>query len=208
MLFLTASTAGQWILTEPMLTYGGVFPTWTTQYPLAPFTSASFSIYLHPSVPGPVGGNPRVATAYCPTEAMLLSEGLIVGDAVPGDWFDCIDTTTWQPTRSRLLRTAKALAQCVRIRAQNGAVLECSVETPFTLPDGAVVLAEQMLGKAVLTDRVGMTPEWFLVTTLEHIGARAVRLLDLGGKTFAAGMDERRIYSHNAYKAGQTPTYD
>ena len=45
-------------------------------------------------------------------------------------------------------------------------------------------------------------PAWSAVNKVEPTGERRVRLLDLGGKTFAAGATGQRMYSHNVFKSG------
>jgi hypothetical protein len=81
----------------------------------------------------------------------------------------------------------------------------CAIEAPFTLPDGSSRLAGGMLGEKVLTDTVDTEPVWSAVNKAEPTGERRVKLLDLGGKTFAAGVGEQRIYGHNVVKSGQVP---
>jgi hypothetical protein len=46
---------------------------------------------------------------------------------------------------------------------------------------------------------------WSAVNKVEPNGESRVKLLDLGGKTFAAGVGEQRIYSPNVVKSGQDP---
>jgi hypothetical protein len=147
-------------------------------------------------------------TPYCPCVTMRLCRSLTVGNAMPGDLLDCVDTDTWQPYQGAIRSTSTATRECVRITTHDGAVLECSVETLFTLRDNSTMMAQGMLGLEALTDREGEHPlRWSRVVAVAAIGAKRVKMIDAGGATFAAGKGERRIYGHNAYKTGQTPNY-
>jgi predicted nucleic acid-binding Zn-ribbon protein len=88
-------------------------------------------------------------------------------------------------------------AQCVRLTASDGAVLECSLTTPFTMPDGGTCLASELAtGHHVLTDTGDCT-----LVEIEQIGVQSVVYVSVGGKSYAAGLDPAsRIYSHNTVK--------
>jgi predicted phage tail protein len=138
--------------------------------------------------PPPGGGG------LCVTDDMWINDALQAGDAVPGDIFDCVDWPTGQGKHQRpLLGVTRGTEECVRIMTDGGAELDCSISTPFDLPDGRTVLAPDMLGEFVLTDR-GLE----LVNGAEPIGRRNVSRIHLGGISYAAGVDPtHRIYSHN-----------
>jgi len=63
-----------------------------------------------------------------------------------------------------------ALRECLRITTSNGAVLACSVGTPFTIRDRATAIALDMLGHYALTDNVFETPGWSNVVMVEPQG--------------------------------------
>lgn len=85
---------------------------------------------------------------------------------------------------------------CVRIVAANGAALVCSVDTPFTIEGGASVLAPNMTGQKVITDR-GVSQ----IISVDDAGSRPVAKISVGGLSYAAGEDAtNRIYSHNSIK--------
>ncbi|MFK2905001.1 hypothetical protein ISP17_13650 [Dyella ginsengisoli] len=131
----------------------------------------------------------------CVCDDMLVADGLLAGDAQPGDEFDCLDLPTSGMTKFRraLEAVERSVTECVRLTTHGGAILECSTSTPFDLPGGGVEWAPRMLGCEVVTD-LGVET----VTGVEHIGKQAVSHIHLGGCSYAAGRDARhRIYSHN-----------
>jgi hypothetical protein len=131
----------------------------------------------------------------CVGTHMYLAKRLKARLAHVGDWLDCADDFKLIGYRKiGAIRTG--CWPCVRIETADGCALVCSNDTPFTLPGGATVMAEEMLDKPVLTDLGQST-----VTKLEHLNARHVMHISAGGVSFAAGeQPERRIYSHNVYK--------
>jgi hypothetical protein len=81
----------------------------------------------------------------------------------------------------------------VRITTDAGAILECSLATPFDVLDGRTVYAPDMLGEQVVTDK-GIE----CVARVDDIGVRRVCHIHLGGVSYAAGLDPtHRIFSHN-----------
>jgi hypothetical protein len=90
-----------------------------------------------------------------------------------------------------------ATRPCLRLTLDNDWTLECTAETPFTLPDGTTKMADAMQGETVLL--VG--GDTATVTTVEDIGAQTIVKISGGGKSFAAGaMPVQLIYSHNMVK--------
>ena len=84
----------------------------------------------------------------------------------------------------------------MRITAPSGAMLECSLTTPFTLRNGLSAMAPDMTGQAVLTDE-----GWFIAQPVEWIGLREVVRISVGGHSFFAGAKaHQRIASHNGIK--------
>ncbi|MGO4700300.1 hypothetical protein [Dyella sp. 2RAB6] len=74
-----------------------------------------------------------------------------------------------------------------------GAELECSVFTPFDLPEGGMAWAPDMLLRQVVTD-------WGIetVVSVRAIGDQLVCHRHHGGCSYAAGRDAtHRIFSHN-----------
>lgn len=137
-------------------------------------------------------------TGTCVCDDMFIDDSRTAGDARPGDVFDCLDlpTTGMRKFRRRLHGVEYDTVPCVRITTDAGAILECSLTTPFDVPDGRTLNAPDMLGEPVITD-------WGIetVTHVEPIGPRPVSHVHLGGISYAAGADPaHRIYSHNALK--------
>ena len=131
----------------------------------------------------------------CIADDMWIEYGLRAGDAIPGDWFDCVDLPTGAGMhRRRLLAATRGVEECVRLVTTHGAALVCSISTPFDTPDGRTLLAPDMLGEGVLTDR-GIEA----VADVQPVGPCPVSRIHLGGVSYAAGENPRyRIYSHNA----------
>lgn len=84
---------------------------------------------------------------------------------------------------------------CVRIVAEGGATLVCSIHTPFDLPDGSTRFAPAMYGYEVLTDH-----GWRRVIDVIGVGIQPVMRIHVGGRSYAAGEGPTRIYSHNPVK--------
>lgn len=131
----------------------------------------------------------------CVADDMWVCAGLRAGDALTGDAFDCVDFPSGQGKHvRRLIGWTPGEEACVRIVTDGGAVLVCSVSTPFDTPNGRTLYAPEMLGEEVLTDH-GIER----VTAIEHVGVRRVCRMHLGGVSYAAGENPtHRIYSHNA----------
>ncbi len=134
-------------------------------------------------------------TGLCVCDHMHVVGDRTAGESQPGDVFDCLDLPTqgMRKFRRRLLAVERERVPCVRITTDAGAVLECSLTTPFDVLDGRTVYAPDMLGEDVVTD-------WGIETveSVEDIGERRVSHIHLGGVSYAAGVDPaHRIYSHN-----------
>jgi hypothetical protein len=80
---------------------------------------------------------------------------------------------------------------------------------PFTLRDRTTTIALDMLGRYALTDKVFETPGWSKVVMVEPTGGEAGQAdRGRGPRPSQPSKGEGRVYSHNSYKTGQTPTYD
>jgi hypothetical protein len=132
---------------------------------------------------------------------MKLFPRLTVGEGQHGDIRDCIDPETWKPYQSPILTTSTALRECCRIPTSNGRCL--NVLRLFTLRNRTTTIALDMLGHYALTDKVFETPGWSKVVIVEPTGMKPVKLIGVGGATFAPGKGDRRIQSHNSYKTGE-----
>ncbi|MGH8426393.1 MAG: hypothetical protein ACRES7_00210 [Gammaproteobacteria bacterium] len=92
------------------------------------------------------------------------------------------------------------LQLCYRLIAANGYAIECTVSTPFTLPDGESYPAPRMLGRMLLCHE---TREWSPIVTVQSLGRCAAMLISLGGASYAGGDEpNKRSYSHNTRKFG------
>ena len=134
----------------------------------------------------------------CVCDDMFIDDSRTAGDARPGDVFDCLDlpTTGMRKFRRRLHSVEYDTVPCVRITTDAGAILECSLTTPFDVLDGRTVYAPDLLGEQVVTDQGIET-----VARVDDIGIRRVCHIHLGGVSYAAGADpSHRIYSHNLLK--------
>lgn len=147
------------------------------------------------SFPSSGSGSGGGSGGLCVADEMFVRKGLRAGDAKIGDAFDCIDLPTSAGKHVRALQgVERGTEECVRIITDDGCALECSVSTPFDLPDGRQVTASHMLGEPVMTD-LGTA----MVTSLALVGRKPVTRAHLGGVSYAAGADpHRRIYSHNS----------
>lgn len=147
------------------------------------------------------GGNPCVALGSW-MDSYFRVEDLRVGQWMmthrPEDGF----------SMQRLERISGAVeTQGVRITTESGAILRCSVSTPFNLRSATVdkqpghwLYAPNMEGQYVMVER-DYTVNWERVVSVEDIGIILVVPTSFGGRSFAAGDDpEARIYSHNMIK--------
>ncbi len=130
----------------------------------------------------------------CVADDMYVRPHRLAGAAQPGDEFDCVDFPTGQGKHVRkLLAVTRGKEQCVRLVAENGCALVCSISTPFDTVDGRELRAPDMMGETVLTD-LGLSP----LVKITPVGLRNVSRNHLGGVSYAAGeLPDRRIYSHN-----------
>ncbi len=151
MLILSYSTAGDYLLMRPMLAPGSIVSAWTSLTPTSPIFAPTAPGSTAPVYTAPSGGSgsPAPGTGYCPTLDMLLLPGLTVADAEIGQAIDCVDTDSWELYKHPIESLAYADRECVRITADDGASLDVSIETPFTLPDGSTLMAQGMLGQKV-----------------------------------------------------------
>lgn len=159
---------------------------------------SALSNIAHVNIPGS-GGSGGDGGLGCVTTLMYLREDLQAYNVSEGDVLDCMSDFR-QLLRRPVLAHDFLEEECVRLKSANGAELECSVSTPFTLWDGKTKYSPDMGGRLVATDIHGKT-EWVLCTSCEPIGKRMVVKISLGGISFASGVDPyKRIYSHNVRK--------
>ena len=126
---------------------------------------------------------------------MFISEGQRIGDIEIGDLVDCTDG------RFPVEQVAHSVQPCVQLGTDRGHCVIVSTSTPFTLRNGNTKMASEMDGEDVVTDcGSGTAMEW-LPCKVSFVGVRSVAMINLGGRTFAAGEDPKlRIYSHNYVK--------
>ncbi len=144
------------------------------------------------------GGGGGGGAGACVCDDMWIDDEMQAGEARVGELFDCLDipTSGLRKFRRRLRSTESVEVPCVRIATEYGAILECSATTPFDLPGGGMTYAPDMEGLQVVTDKGIET-----VACVIDIGVRRVCKHNLGGISFAAGVDpSHRIYSHNFAK--------
>lgn len=145
---------------------------------------------------GSGGGNPG-GGGGCVCIDMWLLEGLLAGDADIGD---LVDGATYAPAgmvdRTVTMNTITP-QPCMRLETESGCVVEASISTPMTMPDGSVRMFPEMLGELVLVNDRGAI-RWERVTSLKPIGIRLVILLRVGDQSFFAGREpDRRVATHN-----------
>lgn len=145
---------------------------------------------------GSGGGNPG-GGGGCVCVDMWLLDGLLAGDADIGD---LVDGATFAPTGmvDRTVTMNTIMPQpCMRLETESGCVVEASVSTPMTMPDGSVRMFPEMLGELVLVNDRGDI-RWERVTALVPIGRRPVVLLRVGDQCYFAGREpDRRVATHN-----------
>lgn len=146
----------------------------------------------------------------CVASDMWLNEFFQASDIVKGMSFK-----TWNPEDEFAYHNVQAalepmMQECVEITTQGGAVLVCSVTTPFNLKTATSdldpehsVLAPDLLNHDVLVDNYGDV-DWDRVVSVKHVGEREVVPISFGGRSFPAGRNHnKRIYSHNMLKPVQ-----
>jgi hypothetical protein len=152
---------------------------------------------------GTGGGGGSVGDGLCPVSSMWVDADRRAGCLIEREILDCLCRERNQVYQAPILHLSHGIAFCVRLVAENGAELECSVMTPFETPDGRTVWAPQMIGQQVATDEGhGTAVEWSTVVQVVEIGFHPVTHIDLGGLIFAAGKKRggKRMFSHNARK--------
>jgi hypothetical protein len=136
----------------------------------------------------------------CVTYDSYLSTLMQARNVLVGDRFTTVDRGEFMQ-RPVLKVSDLVLQECVRIETACGAVLRCSVTTPFELRadirQSRMCLAPNIEGHDVMVD-VDNVPRWDKVISVTRIGQCFVVPIDFGGYSFAAGDDaHKRIYSHN-----------
>lgn len=130
-------------------------------------------------------------------------EEAFVGDKlakyiIAGDIISVLDESTMSSTKFAKVKSASSAdAQCVRITTLSGYQLTEALNTPITQPNGQPVIAAHSLnGMIPVKNKDGFT--WEPIVSVEPIGLRTVRNIDLGGLTFGAGdTQEAMLYTHN-----------
>jgi hypothetical protein len=89
---------------------------------------------------------------------------------------------------------------CLMLTAADGCRVPVTAETPFTLQDGSMKFASDMLGELVLTDL--SSNDGSKVVSVDPIGSKPYVLITRqGNESFAAGVEAgKRVYSHNSIK--------
>jgi hypothetical protein len=150
------------------------------------------------SQPGGGGTTPGKPT-LCVAEHMRLADGTLAADYDEGPIM--LLRRDWKGTEIVHGKSlGREFADCVRLMSERGAVLECSTETPFDLPDGEQALAPMMAGRLVAT----LVENHFAierVVAVRPIGRRPVNRISAGGRCYFAGREARAlIASHNVAK--------
>lgn len=164
------------------------------------------------TVIGPSSGGPsgRVFVGEVPagdpgggcvaTDMLVDLDGRTALDARPGDALIVRGRGDRVERRPVLRASEWRPCNCVRIAARGGAELVCSIDTPFTLRNGASIAALFVDGAELLVCYDGRRFRWERVRA-RFVGAKRVVPLYLGGREFAAGREPgRMIVSHNALK--------
>ncbi|HET9835145.1 MAG TPA: hypothetical protein VFP88_02185, partial [Rhodanobacteraceae bacterium] len=149
---------------------------------------------------GDSGGGPSGGGGQCVGVNMFVRGSLRAKDVQRRAWL-------WMARRGRCFpgfqseRLTFTEQPCVRVVAEDGYELECSISTPFDLRDGSMTFARDMYGREVLTrDRFGRK-RWRKVIDVVGIGLHPVAHIHAGGRSYAAGARKGHlIYSHNPVK--------
>lgn len=194
---VTGLTSGQTYMVYTRDNYAGGSPTWLTTQSAA--TANSFDdAYIGGSITVPStgsGGGGLPGGGGCVHVDAWLKPGLRAKDVRWWQRLDCAHRgkryRRWQSWLARV-----RWEPCVKIVADGGASLVCSIHTPFELRDGATMFARDMYGHEVLTEH-----GWRRVIDVIGVGIQPVMRIHVGGRSYAAGEDPaNRIYSHNPVK--------
>ena len=119
-------------------------------------------------------------------------------DIVTDDIVSVLDEATMSGTTFAKVKSAYSSdAQCVRLTTISGYQLTEAVNTPITQPNGQAIIAGHSLnGLIPVKNKDGF--RWEPIVSVEPIGRKTVRHIDLGGLTFGAGdTQEAMLYTHN-----------
>ena len=194
---VTGLTVGQTYQIYTRDNYAGGSPTWLATQSAA--TANSFDdAYIGGSITVPSsgsGGGGLPGGGGCVHVDSWLQPGLRAKHVRWWQRLDCAHRghryRRWQSWPARV-----RFEPCVRLVAEGGAALVCSIHTPFDLRDGATMFAADMYGHEVLTDH-----GWRRVVDVIGVGIQPVMRIHVGGRSYAAGEDPaNRFYSHNPVK--------
>lgn len=189
-----------WIYTDDALFQGGTRSyAATTSAPTA-FGANGRYVVGKITIPTSGSGGSGGGGDNCVAAASWLPGGLRAGSAPVGHLLPVrTDKGAFQVGKIEARRRVEDVP-CVRISAACGASLVCSRKTPFTLPDGVSVPAEDLFGEKVLVARDERV-SWQRVTTVDDVGVRDVMRISVGGHSFPAGeYPDALIFSHNLIK--------
>lgn len=194
---VTGLTSGQTYMVYTRDNYAGGSPTWLTTQSAA-IANSFDDAYIGGSITVPSTGSSGGGLpggGGCVHVDAWLKPGLRAKDVRWWQRLDCAHRgrryRRWQSWLARV-----RWEPCVKIVADGGASLACSIHTPFELRDGATTFARDMYGHEVLTEH-----GWRRVIDVIGVGIQPVMRIHVGGRSYAAGEDPtNRIYSHNPVK--------
>ncbi|MGH8127860.1 MAG: hypothetical protein ACRETO_11430 [Gammaproteobacteria bacterium] len=174
--------------------YAGGTKTPLATTSLATLIASNANVYIGDFTPSTGGGSG--VNHNCVTPRMFLRPQVparIARSAIKIDTADGYKLTGV----GKILNARIASGPALKLTASDGAILECGVDTPFTMPDGSSKLASDLVvGDHVLTDTGDCT-----LTEITDIGSQQLVYISAGGCSYAAGADAaKRIYSHNTLK--------
>jgi len=140
----------------------------------------------------------------CPAENMWVTQDKQAKQVVAGDLLDILLNNDVS-SKGLVISNSHTYAACVELKADNGATVIVSRNTPMVLKDNTQRYASEMQLQLVATD-IGNGIEWSPVTVYDA-GIRRVCHIYLGGKIFAAGSSkDKRVYTHNSLAYGPIRT--
>lgn len=121
------------------------------------------------------------------------------GDVLPGDLLVVGSGALELLRKGRVSASYVAMAQCVRITADNGMTLDCSDTAPIATVDDGCIIAPALVGYRVpvVIDGEFTTTT---ITSVESIGERAVQAITCENDTFLAGNERGRYFLHHNIK--------
>jgi len=135
--------------------------------------------------------------SFCVCTTNWLLDHLQAGDAHEGDIIDLLNATRNGIESGAIRHLRTSYVRCVRLTSYMGAMVEVSAETPLERLDGTQFKAPKAVGEQVAVCIEGKFM-WDQCIMVEDIGVRKVAHIDVGDRTFFAGMNyRRRIATHN-----------